>query len=274
MTIDWRRNAAGVAMGVIACAALAGCAARPVGDFGRAAPSVLHDEILPFAGQARAAHAGEPVSRFNLTDQEREMHDRVWRFLVAPHAHDWFYDTAVEMQRTRLSGVRDTEFLADRYYETLRATRYASSRVRYGKVGNDIALDIATLPATFAAICRVIEVDRQRAIAVAHVALGAQEGPAEVAARKWENDQTIAWFTRALDYRFTSYSLALERLLVETPHEEGRLVDAQLARMQPYVERARAGDFCLTGGDGLVFKDTPLPSRFETGGGGVELVRK
>ena len=250
-------------LAVTAIVMLAGCA-RPTGDFGRAAPSVLHDRIMPAIGDARAAADGELVSDFNLTDQEREMHDRVWRFLVAPHARDWFYDTAVELQRTRLASNLDMEFSPDRYYTYLRGEAFQSSRVRYRKVADDVAIDIATIPETFAAICRVIEVDRQRAIAVANVALAAPDAPVQVAARKWENQQKIAWFTRALVYRHQAYSTALERLLVETPHEEARVVDAQLALMEPYVERARAGDFCLTGTGDMVFKDTGIPSRYAT----------
>lgn len=259
------RGAAAVGAALIVAASLGACA-RPVGDLGRAAPSVLHDEIMPAMGAVRASRDGEPVSRFNQTDEEREMHDRVWRFLVAPHTHDWFYDTAVEHQRTRLASRVDVTFLADRYYALLRSQAYASSRVRYRKIADDIAADIATIPQTFAAICRVVEIDRQRAIAVANVALGEADGASQVAARKWENDETIDWFTRALAYRHTSYSVALERLLVETPHEEARAVDAQLARMAPYVQRAALGDFCLTGTGGAVFKDVAIPSRFEMGG--------
>ena len=250
-------------------AATMGACARPTGDFGRAAPSVLHDEIMPAIGAARARADGEPVSAFNLTDQEREMHDRVWRFIIAPHARDWFYDSAVEMQRTRLASNLDTQFFADRYYDSLRSTQFQSSRVRYRKVAHDIEIDIATLPETFAAICRVIAVDRQRAIAVDHVALGAPDGAAQVAARRWENDQKIDWFVRALVYRYQSYSLALDRLLGETPHEEARIVDAQLVRLEPYVERAQAGDFCLDGSGSLVFKDTGIPSRFERQPAGI-----
>ncbi|WP_417580326.1 hypothetical protein [Pelagibacterium sp.] len=257
---DWL---VGGALAAAACLLLSGCA-RPTGDFGRAAPSVLHDRVMPALGDARAAANGEPVSSFNRTDQEREMHDRVWRFLVAPHAHDWFYDTAVELQRTRIASNLDVQFIADRYYSTLRSTQYQSSRVRYRKVSNDISIDIATIPATFAAICAVIEVDRQRAIAASNVELAAADASGQVAARKWENDQKIDWFTRALTYRYQSYSVALERLLVETPHEEARVVDAELARLQPYVSRARAGDFCLAGGAGLVFKDSAISSRYET----------
>jgi hypothetical protein len=57
---------------------LAGCA-RPTGDFGRAEHNVLHDEVMPAIGKARAKG-----SDFNLADQEVEMRDRIWRYLVAP----------------------------------------------------------------------------------------------------------------------------------------------------------------------------------------------
>src|SRR5690606_7552578 len=43
----------GVVLTALACLAVAGCA-RPTGDFGRAAPSVLHDELMPALGTARA----------------------------------------------------------------------------------------------------------------------------------------------------------------------------------------------------------------------------
>jgi hypothetical protein len=203
------------------------------------------------------------VSDFNLTDQEREMHDRVWRFLIAPHARDWFYDTAVELQRTRLTPATDISFSPDRYYLHLRSAAYASSRVRYQTVASDIGIDLATIPSTFVAICNVIEIDRQRAIAVGNVRLGAPDGTYNVAARTWENDQKINWFVRALGYRYDAYSMALDRLLVETPHEEARIVDARLAEMEIHVRRARAGDFCGRLGGGFVSKDAPLPSRLE-----------
>ncbi len=260
MTIHRGVKAAAI---VVVLAASLGACARPTGDFGRAAPSVMHDQIMPAVGASQARARGEPVSNFNQTDQEREMHDRVWRFLIAPHARDWFYDTAVELQRTRLTGATDISFNPDRYYNHLRSSAFASSRIRYRAVGNDIDMDLATIPATFIAICNVIEVDRQRGIAVSNV--GTPENAQQAAARKWENDQKIAWFTRALDYRYQAYSMALDRLLVETPHEEARIVDEKLAALSHYVRRAKARDFCGGGSGAIVSKNAPIPSRIESG---------
>ena len=255
--------------GALALAAvLAGCVARPVGDFGRAAPSWTHDAAMPATGDFIAANRNEPVSSFNKTDQEDEMHDRVWRFLVAAHAKDWQFDSAVELQRTRIVRPRDESFTIERYYNWLKTTDYQSSRTRYATVGRHITADIDTLPTTFVAICKVIEIDRQRAIA--YDGLRAQLPPrlaAEVAARKYENDAFIDWFVRALNYRYSSYDFALDNLLVETPHEQSLAVDEALRRMAVFVNRANRRDFCGApgghpgGGGGIV-----IPSRFQNVG--------
>ena len=62
------RRAAAVAA-IALTVVLAGCA-RPVGDFGRAEADPLHDTVMPAIGTARATVSREPVSSFNLTDQE------------------------------------------------------------------------------------------------------------------------------------------------------------------------------------------------------------
>lgn len=242
---------------------VAACGPRPIGDFGRVQPSMLHDEVLPAIGKTRAELAGEPVSQFTQTDQEREMHDRVWRFLVAPHARDWFYDFSVELQRTRLSGRRGQEFTPDRYYRWLRQTEFASSRVRYSAVADHVIADIDTMPATLSAICAVIEIDRRRDIARREIATLGPGALENALARKAENDERIDWFVRAATYRYESYGYALDQLLLETPHEEAIQVHGLLGDLRVYVERAQRGEFC-TGSSGAVSKDNgggALPSR-------------
>ncbi|QQR37970.1 hypothetical protein [Devosia rhizoryzae] len=248
----------------LALATLSGCVARPVGDFGRAQPGVLHDTIMPYAGDQLARVRKEPVSDFNQTDQEVLMHDRTWRFLVAAHGKDWMFDSSVELQRTRIGRARDYQFSTDRYYTWLRTTEYRSSPTRYSTVGRHILADLDTLPATFQSICAVLEVDRQRRVALAEIG-GLEQGVADnVAARRAENQWHIDWFVRALTYRYDSYDYALDHLLVETPHEQSISVDESLRRMRPWVDRANRGDFCSgatavgTGGG------VTIPSRYQT----------
>ncbi len=256
----WPLRAVGLALLALA---LVACTPRPVGDFGRAAPSALHDQVYPFVGDHLARGRKEPVSTFNQTDQEREMHDRTWRFLIAAHSRDWFFDQSVEMQRTRLGPAKDHTFTTDRYYRWLRETQYNSSRTRYATVGRHVAADLDTLPTTFRAICAVEEVDRQRHIALAEIGNFGPDVAANVEARRTENTWHVDWFVRALTYRYDSYSYALDHLLVETPHEQSMAVDDSLRRMAPWVERARRGDFCSgvsgSGSGGGV----TIPSRFQ-----------
>lgn len=262
---DLRRRFGGVAVLAALCLSMNACA-RPVGDLGRVQHGVLHDQVLPTVGTLRADLSGEPVAGFNVTDEERDMQDRVWRFLVAPHARDWFMDTAVELQRTRLaSDGLDRRFEPARYFRWLHQERFASSRIRFRTIADHAKSDIDTAPATFRAICAVVEIDRQRAVASRELS---GIGRDEVVARQAENAQRIGWFTRALRYRYDAYSFALDRLLVETPHEEAREADSRLSELGVWVERAERGDFCgdsavrLTEGGHMA-----IPSRVLMGGG-------
>lgn len=256
--------------GALALAALlAACSvSRPVGDFGRPVPGFTHDVAMPAAGGLIAGVRGEPVSNFNKTDQENEMHDRVWRFLVAAHARDWLFDSSVELQRTRIMPPRTDEYYTNtRYYDWLKRTEYQSSRTRYSTVGRHVTADLDTVPGTFAAICKVIEVDRQRAAAFATLGanLPADTG-ANMAARKSENDAFIAWFVRALNYRHDSYAYALDSLLVETPHEQSLAVDEALRRLEVFVARANRHDFCGSDGSNRWNSTVVIPSRYQHSG--------
>jgi hypothetical protein len=255
--------------GVAAVLLLLGGCARPVGDFGRAEPGILNDTILPAAGSLRARAAQEPVSSFNRTDAEIEMADRLWRFETSGRVRDWAFDQAAERQRTRLSPPPGPAFAVDRYYNWLHRTPYASAEVRYTTIRADVGADLATLPDTFDAICRVRKGDHQRQLAAENLpALGAATH-ADVAARRAENDMAIDGFLRGLRYRFDSYNYALDHLLVETPYPDARAVDAGLASLGRAVQRAERGDFC-GGGHARPHPGDPhpgpeIPSRFVHG---------
>lgn len=239
--------------------ALNGCA-RPVGDFGRAQDNVIHDEILPRVGAMAANERGEPVSRFILTDEEKLMRNRVWRFLIAPHANDWMFDAAVELQRTRLTEPTDLSYTTDRYYTQLRLSDYNSTATRYVTIAEDARTDLKTVPGTFHAICEVMEIERRRGVALKGLYPNNDAVRKEVKAREFENANVIAWFTRALDYRYKSYDVALNRLLVETPHQEAGLSNVALNRLAIFVDRAKQGEFCDPFTDQTYTAHQELPS--------------
>jgi hypothetical protein len=212
--------------------------ARPVGDFGRAERNLINDQVMPAIGKRLS-----DGSKFNLADQEIEMRDRVWRYLVAPHAYDWSGVVAVEFQRTQIIPISSKPRGVNRYYDWLHRKGFASSRVRYTRIEEDVIADLGMMPSAFVSICAVIELDRQRGIASNQLAL---EDEMSVNARKRyeENRAVIAWFAGSVVYRYQSYSYALDHLLVETPHEEAVSVNARLSDLAVGVEATKRGDFC------------------------------
>lgn len=233
------------AVGLVALLLSSAACARPIGDFGRAEPDPIHDQVMPAIGNGRARLGREPVSAFNLSDEEREMRDRIWHYLIAPHAFDWFQASVVELQRTRIVPVSGKSLLAvNRYYMWLHREQYASSRARYGRIGDDVAVDVELMPAVFAAICAVLEQDRQRGVAANGLPDLDEGTKANAAARQIENQTQIGWFVAAVQNRYDSYNYALDHLLAETPHEEAVGVNGTLSDLAVYVEAAQRGDFC------------------------------
>ncbi len=246
--------------------------ARQLGDFGRVQAGVLNDEIIPGFEKIWKQLNRRPASDFNWTDQEAEMHARVWRFLVAPQSRDWAFEYAAEIKPARAGEQRKR--YEDRYYAWLRAERHASSRVRYATMSEHIGADLGTLEATFRAICAVGEVDRQRAVAAASVEGLEREVLRDQAEREAENEAHVDHFVRALAYRYEAYSYALDHLLVETPHEGAVAVDGRLSELATWVDRAEAGDFCATGWQPEDAGGTALPSRVLLDGRHEGTIRK
>lgn len=237
-----RLRAGGWALALVALLATP-LAAHELGDFGRVKPGVLNDDIIPKADRFGRWITGQPVSDFNITDQEREMHDRVYRFLIARHVKDWAFDYEQVVMVASLFSRRPSR--DDLYYMWLTREPYASSRVRYNTITDDVGADVLTLPSTFTSICAVIEVDRQRAVAASQLDDIEPEMIAQMETRKAENDLHIARFVRALRYRYDSYAYALDHFLVETPHMEAVRVDAALSEYAIWLDRAEAGTFCV-----------------------------
>lgn len=233
--------------------------AHEIGDFGRVKPGVLNDEIIPGTDRLMRRLGNQPVSDFNITDQEREMHDRVYRFLIARHAKDWAFDYEQVIFVAGVFSSRPDKF--DLYYRWLTNERYASSRVRFNTIADDVGADLLTLPTTFKAICAVVEIDRQRAVAAAELDDIEPAVIRQMRLRKAENDLYVGRFVAALGYRYGSYSYALDHFLVETPHGEAIEVDERLSRLAIWVDRAEAQDFCGDGWNDWDNSNGAIPGR-------------
>jgi len=247
---------------VMVALSLAACA-RPTGDFGRAKPSVVHDTIMPAIGTSNARGRNEPVSDFNLTNDEREFRDRAWALVSPPHTHDWIGAVKAEGQRTRILYEADRSLDPEKYYQLLREDRYQSSDARYDRVIHDINADIDLVGPFYVVMRRVIATDAER-LRVVNASVDATDKERKSAyARVYENRATQDWACRALIYRLRSYRNAIDRLEIETPSD--RLFETN----QAWRHLAAVAKDCGNGAAGAAVAQQPAerPSRIATGWG-------
>ncbi len=216
-----------LASACFAAATLAACQ-RPTGDFGRPAPSVIHDRLMPQMGSELAVARGEPMSRFNLTDDERELRDRGWTLIRPPASEDWIEGTRTELIRTRILPETANKLDPDRYYSYLRSDKYRSSEVRYDKVAADARADAELVPPFCKVATRVMAADEERLRALGRREISTKEELAGAQARVWENRRYIDWAGQALRYRLVSYRNAIDALEIETP-SHNKVWDANVA---------------------------------------------
>ncbi len=208
-------------------------ACSQTGDFGRLkqpAPSV-------FDQRPGLTRQGEPV----LVKSSQEIHlDNLLQRFVTDIAGSQGV-TAISNSARALAGREPTQ---SDYYDWLRTQPFADSSTRYRKLANEVDLDTMTLPAVFRAICAVQNLDRRREIAARELAAADPATLSLVVGRRLENNETVARFVAVLEFRYDSYSYALEQLLIETPDVLARMVDTKLNILAVQVQTARAGQFC------------------------------
>ncbi|MEM8700628.1 MAG: hypothetical protein AAGF82_02295 [Pseudomonadota bacterium] len=198
---------------------LAGCT-RPTGDFDRARPSVVHDGLMPAVGENAARLRGDPVSKFNYTNDEKLLRDRGWTLIRPPWTKDWIGGTMVELSRTRVLPETEGRVPPDLYLIYLRSDKFRSSDARYDKIAADATGD-ADLVMPFCEVAlRVQKADDERLRVLRNQQVTTQETYDGAKARVWENRVMVKWVGQALRYRIIAYKKALKGLEIETPSRD------------------------------------------------------
>ena len=220
------------AKGLSALLAFAVCGCTQPGDFGRPAPSVVVDEILPYAGRGAATLSGEPVSASMLTDDEKVLRDRAYRYLSPFWPELPLGGILAEFRRSRLVPASAAYASPNAYFDALMSDRWRSSRAPYRRLEGDIAADDALLGPFFATAQRVAGIDRIRLAGLSRLeAIG--PGPRnEAQARVAENEDLVHAVKAALAARIVAYRTALDRLLLEIPEEAGVAAERRLAVLE------------------------------------------
>lgn len=206
------------------------------GDFGRRADNVVTRSILPGTGLVAAHVRGEFVSTYPFTDDETELRDRAWRFIMPAHEKAVFEMKVAELRHTRV-------FTAERgpdnaqYHRTLMGEPFRSLASRYRRLIEDVSADRELLGPFTLTAARVCEADRTRARGLDFVHQLSDDQAKAAHARIAENGMVIDWVRREVSYRTSAYRYALEHLVIEGPQREAIPAERALLALEADNER-------------------------------------
>ena len=212
---------------------LPGCSS--IGDFGRLQPQIVTDDIHAWVGRDAAAHAGAPISTYNLTEDEQALRDLAFA-LIEPSYDRIRWDAVVYEYGTKRE-FRSALWTLNptAYYGHLQAAGYRSSSGRYHRLMDDIHNDVVRIGPFFDLAQRVLDLDRRREMSMQHLAELSSPERLNAQARVGENRLTIAWVQRSLAQRYASYRFALERLVVAEPERIAADADVALTQLQQQI---------------------------------------
>jgi hypothetical protein len=222
---------------VLALLALTGCSS--IGDFGRLQDEIVTDDIHAWVGWDAAAHAGAPISTYNLTEDEQALRDLAFALIEPPYDRvRWdavIYEYGVKPEFRRALWTLDPTV----YYGHLQAAGYRSSTGRYNKLIDDIRNDTVRIGPFFDLAQRVLDLDRRREMSLHYVVALSPPERLNARARIGENNLTIAWVERSLAFRSASYRFALEHLVVAEPERVAADADVALTQLQQQIAANR-----------------------------------
>lgn len=222
--------------GAVALLAVAAAGCVETGDFGRPKATVWSD-LTERTGTVAATLRGEPVSGFVLTDDEAELRNRAWRFLMPAHERAWFTRALSELTRTRVLPASMHPVNPAVYHANLMGGELRSPVSRYRRLAEDILAD-AKLVGPFAALAgRVIEADRVRLAALPHVGDLRVAEIRRAAARVAENRCLVVWVRHEAGARLAAYRYSLEHLVIEAPQTEAIGAERALPVLASQIER-------------------------------------
>jgi hypothetical protein len=212
------------------------------GDLGRHKPSWWTDTFLPALGKPLAAGRGEPVSGFNLTDEEKILRDLSYALIDPPHERQvWERIVAIHARARTVpndTGGRDREGC----FRALSDSPYRSTAARYARLVDDIEADRARIAPFFTTAERVRVLDDARERALSAIERVTTDEQADAMARIAENLMLVGWVHRRLGERVVCYRYALERLAISEPSPAVASGERALARLEQAIALIRRID--------------------------------
>ena len=208
-----RRSSPALAL-LLAGVALGGCSG---GDFGRTRADFLNDDMHRWIGGEVTGSLGLNASQFQLTDNERQLRDLAYPLIEPPHSRPAWRSVFGDYAALPSPWRQQVVFDRTAYGRALIDEPHRSHTSRYAQLMDDTRDDITRFEPFFAAAVRVIDLDRKRNAAMAHISELSPRERADAVARMQENSLIVQWVQQCLEQRISSYRWALERLVLQAP---------------------------------------------------------
>ncbi|MCJ2014522.1 hypothetical protein [Methylobacterium sp. J-076] len=217
-------------------AALVSCAQQ--GDFGRPKAGVWNS-LIDTTGTVAAGERGGPASASPLTDDEQDLRNRAWRFLMPAITHEAFLDILANLTRARVLPPTWRIDEPARYHDALLGEGFRSPVSRYRRLTDDAVADARLIPAFASLAARVADADARRLRSLPFAKTLDDWDVRQAVMRVAENRCLVAWVRLETGVRLDAYRYALEHLFAEAPEAsaaESERALAMLAGRRPLLD--------------------------------------
>ena len=208
-----RRSSPALALFLVA-AALGGCSG---GDLGRTRQDFLNDDMHRWIGGEVTGSVGLRASQFQLTDLERQLRDLAYPLIEPPHSRPAWRSVFGDYAALPSPWRQQVVFDRTAYGRILIDEPHRSHTSRYAQLMEDVRDDTTRFEPFFAVAVQVIDLDKKRNAAMAHISELSPRERADAVARMQENSLIVQWVQQCLERRISSYRWALERLVLQAP---------------------------------------------------------
>ena len=218
------------------------------GDFGRTREDFRNDDMHRWIGLEATSSVALHPSRFQLTDEERQLRDVAYPLIEPPHSRPAWKSVFGDYQPLPSPWRQGPAFDRTAYGRALIDEPHRSHSSRYAQLIEDVRNDITRFEVFYASAVKVLDLDRRRNASLSRISELSPRERADAVARMQENSLIVQWVQQCLERRVSSYRWAVERLVLQAPDamaaEADRLIGelaAQTAnppvQARPVIER-------------------------------------
>jgi hypothetical protein len=206
---------------ILSGATLAACSG---GDFGRVRQDALNDDMHRWMGTEATGSIGLHPSRFQLTENERQLRDLAYPLIEPPHSRPAWKSVFGDYKPIAPPWRQKPAFDRSAYGRQLIDEPHRADTSRYAQLIDDVRDDITRFDPFFTIAGQVFDLDSKRNASLRLISDLSPRERSDAVARMEENTLIVQWVQQCLEQRIASYRWALEHLVVQAP--DGMAADA------------------------------------------------